>query len=171
VLSAGLLAHIDITKAPTVGHIWRFAGLDPTAVWMKGEKRPHNAALKLVCWKIGESFVKTCNNDKDVYGHILMERKAWETAKNENGDYEAQALDKAEKCPTHKQVKIYKAGMLPAGHILSRAKRYSTKLFLSHWHAVAYEVQFGEKPPKPYVVEHLGHAHIISPPNWPTESF
>jgi hypothetical protein len=30
VLAAGLLAHIDIAKAPTVGHIWRFAGLDPT---------------------------------------------------------------------------------------------------------------------------------------------
>jgi hypothetical protein len=25
VLSAGLLAHIDIERAPTVGHIWRFA--------------------------------------------------------------------------------------------------------------------------------------------------
>ena len=32
VLSAGLLAHIDITRAPTVGHIWRFAGLDPTVL-------------------------------------------------------------------------------------------------------------------------------------------
>lgn len=34
VLSAGLLAHIDIEKAPTVGHIWRFAGLDPTQKWV-----------------------------------------------------------------------------------------------------------------------------------------
>lgn len=33
VISAGLLAHIDINKAPTVGHIWRFAGLDPTVQW------------------------------------------------------------------------------------------------------------------------------------------
>lgn len=58
VISAGLLAHIDITKAPTVGHIWRFAGLDPSVQWGKGEKRPWNAALKVVCWKAGESFVK-----------------------------------------------------------------------------------------------------------------
>ena len=36
VISAGLLAHIDIAKAPTVGHIWRFAGLDPTMVWATG---------------------------------------------------------------------------------------------------------------------------------------
>lgn len=33
VLSAGLLAHIDITRAPTVGHIWAYAGLDPKVKW------------------------------------------------------------------------------------------------------------------------------------------
>jgi hypothetical protein len=33
VLSAGLLAHIDITQAPTAGHIWRFAGMDSTVKW------------------------------------------------------------------------------------------------------------------------------------------
>lgn len=33
VIAAGLLAHIDIHKAPTVGHIWRYAGLDPTVKW------------------------------------------------------------------------------------------------------------------------------------------
>lgn len=33
VISSGLLAHIDWTK-PTAGHIWRFAGLDPSCVWL-----------------------------------------------------------------------------------------------------------------------------------------
>lgn len=33
VIAAGLLAHIDIHKAPTVGHIWRYAGLDPRVKW------------------------------------------------------------------------------------------------------------------------------------------
>lgn len=33
IISAGLLAHIDITKAPTVGHIWNFAGLNPDGYW------------------------------------------------------------------------------------------------------------------------------------------
>lgn len=37
VISAGLLAHIDIRKAPTAGHIWRFAGLDPTTQWRSRE--------------------------------------------------------------------------------------------------------------------------------------
>ena len=34
VLSAGFMANIDIRKAPTVGHIWRFFGLDPSLVWL-----------------------------------------------------------------------------------------------------------------------------------------
>lgn len=38
VVTAGLLAHIDIKKAPTVGHIWSFAGLDPSTTWLGKEK-------------------------------------------------------------------------------------------------------------------------------------
>ena len=33
IIAAGLAANIDIAQAPTVGHIWRFAGLDPTSHW------------------------------------------------------------------------------------------------------------------------------------------
>ena len=42
VITAGLIAHINIEKAQTAGAIWRFAGLDPTLVWGKGQKRPFN---------------------------------------------------------------------------------------------------------------------------------
>ena len=83
VIAAGLLAHIDIEKAPTVGHIWRYAGLDPTVTWGKGEKRPWNASLKVICWKAGESFVKVSNNPNDVYGHFYAERKDFENKRND----------------------------------------------------------------------------------------
>lgn len=85
VISAGMIAHVDITKAPTAGHIWRFAGLDPTSVWNKGEKRPWNAALKTLTWKIGESFVKVSGHEKDVYGKLYIERKLKEIERNESG--------------------------------------------------------------------------------------
>lgn len=51
VIAAGLITHIDITKAPTVGCIWSFAGLlDPKDVkWGKGQKRPFNATLRTLC--------------------------------------------------------------------------------------------------------------------------
>lgn len=100
VIAAGLLAHIDIERGgvkdpvtgergrtPTVGHIWRFAGLDPTLKWEKGQKRPFNADLKVLCYKIGESFVKVQNNPRDIYGHVYAERKQQEIVKNYNGDF------------------------------------------------------------------------------------
>ena len=37
VISAGLLAYIDIRQAPTVGHIWNFAGLNPDVTWLGKE--------------------------------------------------------------------------------------------------------------------------------------
>jgi len=33
VVAAGLIAHIDMAKAKTPGHIWSFAGLDPRTKW------------------------------------------------------------------------------------------------------------------------------------------
>jgi hypothetical protein len=170
VISAGLLAHIDITKAPTVGHIWRYAGLDPTQSWEKGQKRPWNARLKTLCWKIGESFVKVSGNEKDIYGKVYKERKEIETARNEKLEFSEQAiaiLGKKRFGADTQAKKFYEQQMLPPAHIHARAKRYAVKLFLSHLHHVWWEVQTGEKPPKPYVLTHMGHAHYIAPPNWP----
>jgi hypothetical protein len=170
VIAAGLLAHIDITKAPTVGHIWRYAGLDPTQSWEKGQKRPWNARLKTLCWKIGESFVKVSGNEKDIYGKVYKERKEIETARNEAmafADQAALILTKKKFSADTQAKKFYEQGMLPPGHIHARAKRYAVKLFLSHLHHVWWEIQTGEKPPKPYVITHMGHAHYIAPPNWP----
>lgn len=171
IISAGLLAHIDITKAPTAGHIWRFAGLDPTVSWEKGEKRPWNASLKTLCWKIGESFVKVCNHKDDVYGHLYAERKAIEQAKNDAHMFADQAAAKLAKCKIRKTTEAYKAyivGLLPPAHVHARAKRWAVKLFLSHWHAVAYRHHYGTMPPKPYILTPAGgHAHEIGVPNWP----
>lgn len=168
VISAGLLAHIDIVKAPTVGHIWRFAGLDPTVRWEKGEKRPWNAALKTLSWKIGESFVKVSGNERDVYGKIYLARKARETEMNDALAFSDQAERKLATTRIGKDTEAYKAysaGKLPPAHIHARAKRYAVKLFLSHFHEAAYFAHYQTLPPKPYVITHLQHAHYIAPPN------
>jgi hypothetical protein len=233
ILAAGLLAHISMNphtcarvyepgedevdcskKKPctpkcgpqplnTVGQIWRFAGLDPTSIWEKGKKRPHNAKLKTLCWKIGESFVKQSGNDSDVYGHLYVQRKAYETAKNLAGDYEPRAVEALERkrfgddtdakvwlegrlsvdaarkfyeTPSERRMGLSKklAGapgsgvrMLPPGHIHARSKRWAVKLFLAHWHAVAFRAHFKRAAPKPYVIAILGHADEIRCPNWP----
>lgn len=218
VIAAGIMAHVDIEKAPTAGHIWRYAGLDPTVTWEKGQKRPWNADLKVICWKAGESFVKVQSSKKDIYGKVYAARKDFEAARNEtvkklkkppgedemftvkhltpanweNGGTEIGAraheiktvagesfgwfvggnAESAAKVLGTKRIgkdtdafKAYSIGLLPPGHLHARAKRYAVKLFLAHFHEVAYELHFNEKPPLPYPIAQLGHTHLIPAPN------
>lgn len=163
VISAGLLSHIDIAKAPTVGHIWRFAGLDPTVKWKKGEKRPWNASLKRLCWLMGESFVKVSGNAKDVYGKLYLQRKAYEQQRNDSGDLAQTARqrlidDKGKKLDAELRA-LLETGKLPAKALHERAKRWAVKQFLSDWHGEAYRRHFGKEPPVPYPIAHMGHVH------------
>lgn len=57
VISAGLLAHIDINKAVTAGHIWRFAGLDPTVQWRSRE--------------FVQGFVKSAREDRNDWAALI----------------------------------------------------------------------------------------------------
>lgn len=227
VIGAGLVAHIDIRKAPTAGHIWRFAGLDAKVKWMGAEasrarlkemldgheldrtfvylaadefgrnreslyrmattdfssgesspltlaslssalaRRPWNASLKVIQWKAGESFVKVSGRDDAFYGHCYAERKAQEIARNERGEFagQAKAVLEAKKYRSDtKARKSYENGKLPDAHIHARAKRYAVKLFLAHYHEVAYRAEYGDEPPAPYPIAILGHAHRIPVP-------
>lgn len=152
---------------PTVGHWWRFAGLDPTLQWGKGELRPWNAKLKVVCYKIGESFVKVSGNEAAFYGQLYRERKAWELekdARGENAAVAAAALAKPTRW-TEGQRKAYESGHLPPAQLHRRATRWTAKLFLAHYHEAAYLAEYGTMPPKPYVLEHVpGHVHAIKRP-------
>jgi hypothetical protein len=169
VISAGLLAHLDVTK-PTVGHLWRFAGLDPTSHWEKGERRPWNHSLKTLCWKIGESFVKTKNHERSSYGHPYDKRKAMEQRRNEDGELADQAEAKLKKYKIGKKTEAYKhyiQGRLPPAHIHARAARWTVKLFLSHYHAVGFYMAKGFLPPFPYPIVYMGekHTNLLKPPN------
>jgi hypothetical protein len=155
VIAAGLRAHLDITRARTVGHWWRFAGVDPSNEWLGRERaealvkeayqatgqgaseppgpavlaflgertqrppttltrlsldkqgvptrraleaglarRPWNASLKVLLWKLGESFVKMQNHERCFYGAVFAGRKAREQAANEQGRFADQARAK-----------------------------------------------------------------------------
>jgi hypothetical protein len=168
VLAAGLLAHIDPEKAHTAGAVWRFAGLDPTLEWNKGEKRPYNAKLKVLCFKIGDSFVKFHNHENCYYGHLYAQRKAQEIERNDAGLFREQAEATMEKKRiTEPETKAwYDRGLLPPGRIEFRARRYAVKLFLAHFQQVLRESHNLEVP-NPYAIEHLGHVHLLTPPGWP----
>lgn len=169
VIAAGFLAHIDIDKAPTVGHIWRFAGLDPTVKWNKGEKRPWNAGLKVLCWKAGDSFVKLQRFEDAFYAQMYKQRKQYELERDVaggNAETAAQTLSERNFRDAATK-KVYESGHLPPGRLDLRARRWAVKLFLSHWHHVAYVENFGEAPPKPYILtQEGGHAHFIAPPGY-----
>jgi Transposase IS116/IS110/IS902 family len=171
VIASGLLAHIDITRAPTVGHIWRYAGLDPTLSWERGQKRPWNASLKRLCFLIGESFVKVSGHEHDVYGKVYLQRKALEVERDAAGAFADQAAislqEKTWKRDTQTR-QHYEAGHLPPARLHLRAQRYAVKLFLSHWHHVAYSLHFDAPPSKPYILTQPGHVHAIPVPNWPS---
>lgn len=117
VISAGLLAHIDITKAPTAGHIWQFAGIagDNQRPWLKGEKRPFNATLKVLCYKAGDSFMKFSNHEKCYYGHTYKYRKNYEQYGNDEGKYVEQANVGAERVKKTTDAWPWYAGCYPAG--------------------------------------------------------
>jgi hypothetical protein len=162
VLSAGLLSHIDITKAPTAGHIWRYAGLDPTSKWEKGCKRPWNAQLKTLCWKIGQSFMKLSNDDDCLYGKLYRQRKEYEQARNGTEAVAAAvAVGLARVGKTTDAHKHLSEGKLPPAQIDARARRWAVKMFLSHLHAAWYQQHYGVPAPKPFAIAILGHAHEV----------
>jgi hypothetical protein len=194
VIAAGLLAHIDITKARTATPILRFAGLDPTVKWHKGQRRPWNDDLKTLCWKIGESFVKFSGHKDDTYGKLYLQRKAIEVRNNLEGQLSDQARQKLAEFNIGKDTDAYAwysgsltpedavaiaevtkrrkepgsgLPMLPPAHIHARAKRWTVKLFLSHWQQVAYREHYHAMAPAPYVFAHKGHVDHIDVPNWP----
>ena len=144
-MAAGLAAHIDIEIAPTVGSIWRFAGLDPSVVWKRGERRPWNPGLKTVCLRIGHAFATSAGQDGDFYGKLYRQRAAIEAAANNS------------RC---------EQGRLPPAHIDARARRWTVKLFLAHYHHVAWTLATGAPPVKPYAIGVLGRADYIAPPNF-----
>jgi hypothetical protein len=179
VLTAGLLAHIDITRASSPSSVWRFAGLDPTAVWAKGEKRPFNARLKVLCWKLGESWKRfsgpsalesgVLDKPESLYCRLYRERKALEVERNEQGHFaELAAKTLAERNIRKREtLDYYEAGKLPPGRLDLRATRYATKIFLSHFWNVLYEIEYGKKAPDPWAIAHGGHVDKIDVPLWP----
>lgn len=167
VIAAGLMAHIDISRAPKVSNVWSFAGLNPNMSWGKGQKRPFNAALKLLAWKLGQSIMKQSNKEGSLYGKIYKERKALEISRNEKGEFAEQAaaiLKKRNYGKTTEAYKAYSQGKLSDAHIDARARRYAVKIFLSHYWECAWRLANpGKTPPQPWVIAHGGHVDYLKP--------
>lgn len=130
-------------------------------------RKPWNANLKLLCWKIGDSFCKTHNNPNSFYGPIYRDRKALEVVRNANGEYAplAEQALKERNIQSTELRRTYEAGKLPDGRIELRARRYAVKLFLSHYFEVGYRLHHKQAPPAPFVISQMGHIDYIPPPH------
>ncbi len=169
VISAGLLAYINMNIASNPSKIWRYFGLDPTVKWKKGEKRPWNASAKVLAWKIGDSFCKQHNHPDCFYGHLYAERKKLELDRDAAGDFAATAARTlTEKTFKDKEVRaVYESGHLPLGRLELRARRFAVKIFLSHWWAEAWSRRNGgAAAPNPWITTRTlgGHADTIRAP-------
>jgi hypothetical protein len=167
VIASGLAAHVDVAKADTVSAVWKFAGLAPGFDRrVKGTKLPYNGRLKVLCFKIGESFVKVSGKEGATYGKLYSEFKALEIRKNETRLYkEAAARElatkrfKQEDSLTKQRLK---EGKLSDAHLHARAKRKTVKMFLSHYYVIGREAR-GLVVRPPYSKTNLGHDGIIEP--------
>jgi hypothetical protein len=170
VIASALEAYIDIEKTPGVSNLWSFAGLNPQMKWDRGQRRPYNANLKILAWKIGDSFVKFHNHPACFYGHIYAARKQLEVERNEAGRFRELARETlATKTFKNAEVRrIYESGKLPDSRIDHRARRIPVKLFLSHYYQVAYYEHYGTLPRPPYIQETQPglHVHYIPPPGY-----
>lgn len=129
-------------------------------------KIPYNTHMKVLMYKIGHQFVFVKNKSDSVYGKIYKERLAYETAKNENGDYAEQAAKILASKNFNKSTEAYKSysiGKLPPAHLSQRAQRYATKMFISHLFEAEYYNKFGKSAPNPYMLAVEGHKGYVEP--------
>lgn len=166
VFAAGLLAHVDWDSTITASRVWRFAGLDPSLRWDKGERRPWNAELKRLMWLIGESFKKQSGRPTAFYGQYYKQQKEMLVARNDagaNADKCAADLETRGAKMTAEQRSHYEAGRYPPGRVDLQATRKARKLFLSHAVHVS-AVLAGRDPMAPWVISLGGHVDYIPPP-------
>jgi hypothetical protein len=131
-------------------------------------RRPWNAEFKVLCYKISDSFVKVSNKETAFYGQLYRERKLREVEVNDSGaNADAAAVKlRTNRIESPELRATLEAGRLSAGHVDARARRWTVKLFLAHFHQVLLE-SHGMPVREPYAVEFQGHGHVIPPPGWP----
>jgi hypothetical protein len=167
IIASGLAAHIDVTRADSISAIWKFAGQCPGFDRkVKGIKLAYNARLKVLCWKMGESFVKVSGKEGATYGRLYAEFKSEEIKRNESGFYRAAAQRELEKKKFKAEDSVTKkrllAGMLSDAHLHARAKRRAIKIFLSHYYVIARQSRHLPVR-RPYAETVLHHNGIIEP--------
>lgn len=166
IIASGLAAHIDVTKAPCISSLWKFSGCAPGFDRkVKGKTLPYNARLKVLIWKLGQSFCKVSGKEDATYGQYYRVFKDREIQKNDEGLYKeaaARELTTKKFRPDTVTLKRLEQGKLSDAHLHARACRKTAKLFLSHYWLIARKSR-GLPISDPYSIAILKHGHRIDP--------
>ncbi len=157
-LAVQLIAHIQpIRDFENVAKLWAYAGykvVDGEAERrQRGKQSRWNPDLKLVCYQLGDCFVKAGGPYRELYDRYKARDRAVHPEPVPKVDTKGQPV----KDRDGKAWKLY-----TPGHMHKRAMRYAVKLFLSHLWQVWRELE-GLPVRAPYPIEVLGHGTIISP--------
>lgn len=96
-IAVRLFAIVDWNGAWNPSAIHRFAGLDPSLEWGKGQKRPWNADLKRLMYLLGESFVKNQTRKNAYYPDWFARQKKLTWERNIAGSFKSRALELSSK--------------------------------------------------------------------------
>jgi hypothetical protein len=110
-------SYTEEISCPTAGHIWQFAGIagDGQRVWVKGSRRPFNAKLKTLQWKVGQSFMKFSNDEKCIYGRHYRNQKLIYIKRNDAGGFTQRASELATRVKKTTDAWAWYIGRYPAG--------------------------------------------------------
>ena len=168
---------MGIERLTTPSALWKYAGLVPGMKREKGQPLPFNGTLKTMAYRtIHFGCILTGNRYADAYRRY-KERIATREAANGTemrGTPRARWCEQCEKsitakaakyCPDCGQPLTQKTepeGTLYKGHLDAMARRYTSKLLLSHlW--LIWRTALGLPVRAPYPVEYLGHTTVVDP--------
>lgn len=167
ILAGGIIAWFDPAKANHASSFWKYAGLaveDGHAIKrVKGKKTEYNPRVKVLCWKIADSFIKS---------RSPFYRPLYDKAKLEEAVKLCHPEEKPENCPQYAECKarLGKAATrmnreskkLPCKkHVDYRARRKMVKRFLADLWGIWRQLE-GLPTSDPYAVAILGHSKEVA---------
>lgn len=103
---------------------------------------------------------------------LYAKRKELLIQRNESGHYAEKAkqrfadMRRLGRKMSEEQRDTWLSGKLQACGLDMMAMEHAVTIFLAHYHQVGREM-LGLPVPRPWVVEHGGHSHVLPPPCWP----
>lgn len=169
-----------IERFATPSKLWKYAGLTPQSKRQEGEKLGFNITLKTMLYRLMKyGFLMQASKSKYYERYALY--KDWKRQMLEAQGIRVRPVPTGRYCfncnedknvpsSTHfcpqcgKELakKQEPEGVIWQGHLDSMARRWTLKLFLSHFWLV-YRQTLGLPLRQPYAVEHAGHCTVIDP--------